>query len=72
MKSFTDALVRRLNAICEEIQPCINTCASIGWCEECWDGALEKCYNMEAAYPLSCSEAPLEHPDSRGRLLEES
>lgn len=35
-KTFSAALVRRLNAACAETQ-CECACGGIGWCQGCWD-----------------------------------
>lgn len=37
-KTFTDALIRRLNEACEA-RECEEECAHIGWCGACWEEA---------------------------------
>jgi len=42
-KTFSAALVRRLNAACAKTR-CERACGGIGWCQGCWDalgGAAE-------------------------------
>lgn len=41
-KTLTDALVRKLNAACDERLAetggkCLAECIGIGWCKWCWD-----------------------------------
>ena len=36
MKTFSDALIKRLNKICEHT-PCRGECEGIGWCEKVWE-----------------------------------
>ena len=39
-KTFTDSLIRRLNAACEA-RECDGECGHIGWCGACWERAGE-------------------------------
>ena len=36
MKTFSDALIKRLNKICEHT-PCRGECEGIGWCSKVWE-----------------------------------
>ena len=37
VKTFTDALVRRLNAACARMRRgCGRECMGVGWCDACW------------------------------------
>lgn len=38
-KTFTDALISRLNAACEA-RECDEECEHIGWCGACWSASL--------------------------------
>lgn len=43
-ETFTDALVRRLNAACGAMKDeggCTAECEHIGWCNGCWERAGE-------------------------------
>ncbi len=40
MRTMTDALIRRLNAVCATIKDgCEDDC--VGWCDACWRGLGE-------------------------------
>lgn len=36
-KNFTDSLVRKMNAACEDFSKvCSRSCDGIAWCDACW------------------------------------
>lgn len=44
-ETFTDALVRRLNAACGAMKDeggCTAECEHIGWCNGCWERADDR------------------------------
>lgn len=43
MKTFTNALIKRLNAECEKRrESCSGECLGIGWCQACWSESIFK------------------------------